>query len=109
MTVHNMNGIRKRGGFSLLELLAVVVILGISAAIVVPRISMQSETSRQTVVAHTLKELNSAIEQYHVQSGAWPAALSDLVPYYLPDGVPVSPYAGKAFGINTTTHLATHQ
>ncbi len=92
--------VSKRQGFSLLELLAVVVILGIIAAIVVPRVTVSSDTAKQRVNEHTAATLNSAIERYYVDTGGWPSALTDLVPAYLPDGVPTNPVDGSAYGMD---------
>jgi len=98
---------KKRNAFSLLELLAVVVILGIIAAIVVPRVTVSADTAKQRVNEHTAATLNSAIERYYVDIGSWPTALSDMVPAYLPDGVPANPVDGSAYVINATTKRIT--
>lgn len=83
---------KNRHAFSLLELLAVVVILGIIAAVVVPRVSSNADTAKQKVHAHNIATLNSAVERYFIDSGSWPSAdLNELVPTYLPDGVPAVP------------------
>jgi len=102
-----MRSHKKRRGFSLLELLAVVVILGIIAAVVVPRVTSSSDMAKQRVNDHTAASLNSAIERYYVNEGSWPTALSDLVPDYLPDGVPTNPIDGSAYGIDGTSHRIT--
>ena len=84
-----MNKLRTRNAFSLVELLAVVAILGIIAAIVVPRLTVSTTAANTAVDNHTQAQLNSAIERYYINNGNhWPANLSDLVPDYLPDGVP---------------------
>jgi general secretion pathway protein G len=77
--------------FSLLELLAVVVILGILAAAIVPRVVTSSQDARTSVHQHNLGEINSAVERYYIDEGSFPAAIADLVPDYLPDGVPAVP------------------
>lgn len=94
----------RRRGFSLLELLAVVVLLGIIAAIVVPRIASPTDQARSSTADHMTSSINSAIEQYRVEHGTWPTTLDDLVPDYLPDGVPDCPLPGKTFQIDSTTH-----
>lgn len=97
--------IRRRRGFSLLELLAVVVILGIIAAIVVPRVSTSSSLAKQRVHEHNIATLNSAVERYFVTEGSWPSALSDLGTDYLPDGVPTVPTDNTlSYSIDGTTH-----
>ena len=50
----------KRSGFSLMELLAVVTILGIIAAIIVPRVAVSSDTAKTKVNSHNKATINSA-------------------------------------------------
>jgi len=107
METYPVSKTSKRNAFSLLELLAVVVILGIIAAIVVPRVTVSADTARKRMNEHTAATLNSAIERYYVDIGSWPTTLSDLVPAYLPDGVPSNPVDGSAYVINPTTKRIT--
>jgi general secretion pathway protein G len=93
----------RRLGFSLIELLLVITILGILAALVIPRIQAPADTAKVKVRTHQIAELNTLIETYYVQVGSWPTVLTDLVPNYLPDGVPVDP-SGGSYSINGTSH-----
>jgi general secretion pathway protein G len=98
---------RKRTGFSLMELLAVVTILGIIAAIIVPRVTVSSDTAKQKVNAHNKATINAAVERWYIETGAWPANdLSDIGadPDYFPDGLPTNPVSGGAYTLNPTTH-----
>jgi len=97
----------KKGGFSLLELLAVVTILGIIAAIIVPRVSASSDTAKLRVRDHHKATINSAVERYYVNTGTWP--LNDLSDIgadvnYFPSGIPNSPVDNTAYTLNGTTH-----
>ena len=97
---------RNRGGFSLLELLAVVTILGIIAAMVIPRISTSSDTAIANVHAQNKSEINAAVERYYVDNGSWPSAdLNEMVPPttydYFPNGLPTNPTGGAAYTIST--------
>ena len=97
----------KRHGFSLMELLAVVTILGIIAAIVVPRVSVSSATAKQKVHEHNKATINSAVERWYIDKGTWPADnLSDIQAdaNYFPDGIPVNPVDNSAYTLNNTTH-----
>src|SRR6476646_2254432 len=97
----------KRSGFSLMELLAVVTILGIIAAIIVPRVAVSSDTAKQKTSAHNKAEINAAVERWYVEKGAWPANnLSDIGAdgNYFPDGLPTNPVDGSAYTLNATSH-----
>jgi len=98
---------KKRKAFSLLELLAVVTILGIIAAIVVPRVQVSTDTAKTKVNAHNVATMNASIERYYVDKSSWPAALTDLGTDYLPDGVPSHPDGSSTYGIDATTHRVT--
>jgi len=93
---------RKRSAFSLLELLAVVVILGIIAAVVVPRVTTSADKAKAEVNNYNIAAMNSAVERYYVDEGTWPSALTDLGTDYLPDGVPDCPLAGKTYALSGT-------
>ena len=98
---------RNHRGFSLMELLAVVTILGIIAAIIVPRVAMSSDTAKQKVVAHHKATINSAVERWYIEKGAWPANnLSDIAAdtNYFPEGIPTNPIDNSAYTLNATTH-----
>jgi general secretion pathway protein G len=98
---------KKRAGFSLMELLAVVTILGIIAAIIVPRVTVSSDTAKAKVNAHNKATINSAVERWYVEKGTWPAVnLSDIGAdvNYFPDGVPTNPVNNAAYTLNATTH-----
>jgi prepilin-type N-terminal cleavage/methylation domain-containing protein len=98
---------RKRAGFSLMELLAVVTILGIIAAIIVPRVTVSSDTAKQKVNSHNKATINAAVERWYIEKGTWPANnLSDIGAdaSYFPDGIPTNPINGTAYSLNATTH-----
>jgi prepilin-type N-terminal cleavage/methylation domain-containing protein len=100
-------GVHKRAGFSLMELLAVVTILGIIAAIIVPRVAVSSDTAKIKVNAHNKATINAAVERWYIEKGTWPANnLSDIGAdiNYFPDSVPVNPTDGTAYTLNATTH-----
>jgi prepilin-type N-terminal cleavage/methylation domain-containing protein len=97
----------KTSGFSLLELLAVVTILGIIAAIIIPRVTISSDTAKQRVRDHHKATINAAVERYYIDNSTWPAAdLSDIGanPNYFPEGIPTNPVDGSTYSLNTTTH-----
>lgn len=101
-----MNRPPTRSGFSLMELLAVITILGVIAAIVVPRVTTSSDLAKQKVHEHNRGTINSAVERYYIENGSWPSTnLSELNNVaYFPDGLPTNPIDGSAYALNATTH-----
>lgn len=69
---------KTRKGFTLVEILIVVVILGILAAIVIPQFSNASEEAKTSSLASNLQSLRSQIELYKIKEGAYPATLQAL-------------------------------
>jgi general secretion pathway protein G len=97
----------RRRGFSLLELLAVVTILGIIAVVVIPRISVSSSTAKANANSQNKAEINFAVERWYFEKGTWPANdLSDIGAdtNYFPAGLPTNPVDGSAYSLNAATH-----
>ena len=98
---------RRRRGFSLLELLAVVTILGVIAAVIIPRISNSKVSAQTEVNKQNIAEINTAVERWYFEKGTWPANdLSDIAldASYFPEGIPVNPVTNAAYELNATTH-----
>jgi general secretion pathway protein G len=95
----------RRIAFSLLELIAVVVILGIIATIILPRASAARNEAAEKACYHNRMLINSAVERYAVTTGSDPADLSVLAndPDYFPNGIPVCPVSGNAYTLNPGT------
>ncbi len=63
---------RVRKAFTLVEILIVVVILGILAAIVVPQFTNATESAQAGNIQTQLESLNSQIELHRAQTNAYP-------------------------------------
>lgn len=104
-----MNGrkLRKRGGFSWVELLAIVTILGIIAAIIVPRLTISKEAALERADRRNKAEINAAVERWYVEKGAWPQDdMKDIGAdaAYFPHGLPTHPVNGQAYALNPASH-----
>jgi general secretion pathway protein G len=98
----------RHGGFSLLELLAVVVILGIIALVIVPRIDFSSTAAEENACLQNRAEINAAVERYSFENGSLPSALADLnTPTCFPDGIPNCPMSGNAYTLSPATGRVT--
>lgn len=65
----HISGIRKQQGFTLLEMLIAVIILGILAAIIIPQITVSTEDTKVSATKSNLSAIRNAVEQYYVQHG----------------------------------------
>lgn len=65
----------KQAGFTLVELLIVVIILGILAAVVIPQFNSAANESKEAAIASNLATVRQAVEMYKVQhDDAFPPA-----------------------------------
>ncbi len=115
----------KNGGFTLVEILIVVVILGILAAIVIPQFTQASTEAREASLASNLQTMRSQVELYKIQhSDALPgagtlsfvdaltlqsnilgAAGTDFGPYL--QTIPVNPFATGALSLGSGAAAGT--
>ena len=61
---------RRRRGFTLIEILIVVVILGILAAIVIPQFTNASQDAQVSAVKSQLQTIRSQVELYRIKNGS---------------------------------------
>ncbi len=74
---------RKPRAFTLVEVLIVVVILGILAAVVVPSFANATEPTRQTTFITNMKDFAESIQVYKIRNNYYPA---DTAAGEFPDG-----------------------
>lgn len=74
---------RRQSGFTLLELLIVMTIIGILATIAIPSLIQYPIRAKEAVLKTNLREIRSALEQYMADKGRYPLELSELTPKYL--------------------------
>ena len=67
---------KRQSGFTLVELLIVVIILAILAAIVIPQFSSATKDTQEAALDTNLASLRSSLELYKVQHNAWPGSVA---------------------------------
>jgi general secretion pathway protein G len=70
--------LRTQRGFSLIELLVVIIILGLIAGLVGPRLFGRVGQSKQATARAQIELLGAALDQYRLDIGAYPAAAVGL-------------------------------
>src|SRR5438067_6977907 len=80
-----------KGGFTLLELMIVITIIAILAAIAVPMYQAIILRSKETVLKNNLHELRTTIDQYTADKKKAPQSLQDLVDGGYYREIPVDP------------------
>jgi general secretion pathway protein G len=63
---------RAQGGFTLIEIMVVVVILGILASVVVPKIMDRPDKARQTKAAHDVRAIENALSLFKLDNFVYP-------------------------------------
>jgi len=61
--------VKRQSGFTLIEMLIVIIVLGILAMIIVPQITVSTDDAKVSTLQSNLAGIRSAIEVYYVQHG----------------------------------------
>ena len=96
-----MNTSKSNKGFTLVEIMIVVVIIGLLAAMAIPAFQKVRASSQDKAVLNNLRQLSSAADQYFLEKGAASCNSTDLV------GTNSSQYIKQIQTVANETYSAT--
>jgi general secretion pathway protein G len=103
---------RSRGaaaGFTLIELIIVVAIIGILATIAVPALRNAPLRAKESVLREDLFSIRSCIDQHLADRGQYPTSLADLVEKGYLRAIPVDPLTKVAEWTEVPTEAAAEE
>jgi general secretion pathway protein G len=103
----------KKSGFTLIEIILVVVIIGILAGIVLPRMGGRSEQAQISQAQSNIAALSMAIQEFEMMNGVYPSSLDQLLddskggPFMEKKSIPKDPW-GKPYNYAAPGAHNTH-
>lgn len=82
---------RRGRGFTLIEMLVVLAVVGLLITLALPRYFGSLDKSRDTALAENLKVLRVTIDRFYADTGRYPGTLEELVEARYLRAVPVDP------------------
>jgi general secretion pathway protein G len=114
--------LRNNAGFTLIELMVVIIILGLLAAIVMPRVVGETDRARYEQAKVQMRILEDALKRYKLDSGLFPSTEQGLealvrkpssgaLPRHWPEGgyldkgdIPIDPWGNHYIYISPGLH-----
>jgi general secretion pathway protein G len=94
-------GIRREGGFTLVELLVVIAMITILAAMAVVQYRNSVQRTQEATLKTNLFRMRDAIDQYYADKGKYPSSLDTLVSEQYLRRIPIDPFTNTADGWQT--------
>ena len=86
---------RHDAGFTLVELVIVLFIVGLLAALAVPSVSGAITRGQEAALVENLTVMRRALDDYYADKGIYPESLQTLVEQNYISFVPIDPIAGE--------------
>lgn len=90
------NIVNGRKGFTLIELIIVITIIGILAAIAVPIMREAPIRAKEAALKENLFTLRSCIDQFYADRQTYPSSLEEMVSKGYMRKIPIDPITGQA-------------
>jgi general secretion pathway protein G len=90
-----VSAMRRRHGFTLIEMLVVMAVIALLLTLAAPRYFGSLERSKDTTLAQNLVTLRGTLDKFYADKGRYPEALGELVEQRYLRAVPVDPVTGS--------------
>ncbi len=88
--------VRRQRGFTLIELIVVVTIIGILAGVAISNVRYAQQKARESALRHDLFEMRKAIDDYYADKQKYPDSLQTLTQDRYLRAMPKDPITGQA-------------
>lgn len=98
---------RKAQGFTLVEIMIVVVIIGLLAAMAIPAFQKVRAESRAKTIENNIRQIGAAADQYFLETGAATVNVTERLvgaSNYIKN--PIVPVAGETYPVSISTGMA---
>ena len=95
MVIQMMQARQRPRGFTLIELMVVMVIVALLITLATPRYFGSLQKSKETALRQTLSVTRDALDKYYGDNGKYPDSLEDLIAKRYLRGLPVDPITGN--------------
>jgi general secretion pathway protein G len=96
VTGRNIKGLRVQSGFTFIEMVMVIVVMGILLGIAIPVYQAQVRSSKEAVLKHNLAIIRERLDQFKADRNKYPASLAELVQAGYLKEIPNDPMTGSA-------------
>ncbi len=91
---------RTRSGFTLVEMMVVVALIGILTSIAIPNFMQAQQAASRNACISNLSQLNSAIDMFNIDNGVWPGNLTPALDPYIRNVPTICPLDNSAYILN---------